>query len=474
MTKKTIKKPYIEFCGNSAIDVTGSCYHVKFQEDSILLDFGLIQTNNLVQDYKENHTKPKGVRPKEISLILISHSNIDHIGRIPWLYKQGCEAPIYCTYGNKDMMRLLLEDSMKIMQSDAEKIHNKHGLNTSSLYDMEDIIKTLDHVIEVDYQQNIVFNNNVSFKFYEAGHIVHSAQIMLTLTDGNWRKIIGYTGDIGSPNLPHYYLDNITPLPYCDYIIGEATYSAKTRNHKAKDRDVDINKIKAVIQEAVDKKTRVLIPVFAFDRLETILTLLYEIYNGRSPLPILVDTPLGQKIAKTWCADGTDMGRDILWDTVRNWSDVTWIGDYADSRLKQDSGLPYIILASSGMCTAGRSLAWLKSMLPVANNKVMFCGYSGEGTLADDIKKGDKKYLIVDGESVKNNAGVVVLNSFSSHMCHNELLDYYTSINYERIYLVHSNQETKIEFAHELKEKLGKVGRTSRVVVTNKDTKVYL
>lgn len=468
--KKMIKKPYIGFIGESAADVTGSCYLIKHQDDVIMLDCGMFQSNSLVGDYRVNHTKLSGVRPKEITAIILSHPHQDHCGRIPELYKNGCTATLYVPYGSKDILKVMGEDSVKIMQSDADKLRNKNGMNASALYSNEDVETMLQYIVEVDYGDEIKISDSAEFKYYNAGHTLYSSQILLTLWDNNKKTIIGYTGDIGSTNLRHPYIDNIEPLPYCDILIGEATYSAKTRNHKPKDRITDIAKIKSVVQECVDSQTRLLIPVFAFDRLETMLTMLYEAFDGKSPLPIIVDTPLGKKIAKCW---SPTVDKE-LWDKVYHWNDVRWIDDFNESKLAQDIGLPYIILASSGMLTAGRALSWLKSMLPNPNDKIMFCGYSGEGTISDDIKKGQKKYIVIDGESYKNKAKIITLNSFSSHMCHNELLDYYTKLNYGRIYLVHSNQDTKVTFAQELKELLAQDGRTSRVIVANKETKVYL
>lgn len=472
MSKTNIKRSYIDFCGYSSNEVTGSCYHIRYRDYSILFDFGLVQRNNIIQDYRDNHTMPKGVKPKEIDLILISHLNhIDHTGRLPWLYKQGCTAPIYAKSGCKDIIRQMLYDSAKIMAHDAEVLCNKHKINAVPLYTNDDVDYMMNFIHEVEYGEEIKFNKNISFSFYSAHHVFNASQIRLTLTDGMVTKRIGYTGDIGSPNIKHFYLDDFQPLPFCDILIGECTYASAKRNHKPKDRVNDIHKMISVINEAKENNGRVLIPVFAFDRLELILTLLYKTFNGMSPLPIIVDTPLGAKIAKEW---GNNLVVDEeLWDAVYHWSDVKWLDDYMDSFMHQESGKPCIVLASSGMLTAGRALGWLQHMLSDPKSTIMFCGYSGEGTLAYDIKMGDKKYLVVDGVSVKNNAKIVSLNSMSSHMCHDELIEYYTTAPYNKLYLVHSNQNEKVEFANELKNALSKANRTSRVVATNSGTKVY-
>lgn len=131
---------------------------------------------------------------------------------------------------------------------------------------------------------------------------------------------------------------------------------------------------------------------------------------------------------------------------------------------------PMIILSSSGMLTAGRVLNYLPRILSNPNNCILFCGYSTEGTLAWDIKHGHKKYLKIGNKMVANKAAIVTLNSFSSHMQHDQLLEYYSDINCEKIYLVHGQQAEKIKFAAELKDRIAKKCKTTNVVCVNKST----
>lgn len=472
---KELKRPYVDFCCPSAVQVTGSGYHVRFKDYSILMNFGGVQgMGNIYEEYKINKSLPKGIKPKEIDLILIEELHYDHQSRVPYLYAKGCEAPIYIPKGSTQLLKVMFEDSVKIMASDCEKISNKYNVNATPLYTMEDANNALSHVVEVDYHEVVNFNDNISFEFYPSEHILHSAQVMLTLRDGNIMKRIGYTSDIGSPNLKHYYLKKFERLPYCDVLIGEATYAAQTRNHKPKDRKVDIQKIKSVILDAQDTNSTVIIPVFSFDRLEQMLTTIYEIYQEDSKFyqDIIVDTPLGIKLAKLWESDNE--AEEQLWDKVSNWNKVKWISDYESSLQLQQSNKPYIVLSSSGMMNAGRVLSWVKYKLPNPNNTIMFCGYSSEDSLATEIKRGEKKYLEIDGDMVKNGAKVVTLNSFSSHASHDELIDYYRNAKCGRIYIVHSDMDDKTQFCKELQEIIRKDGNTTKVICTNADTKCYL
>jgi len=129
-----------------------------------------------------------------------------------------------------------------------------------------------------------------------------------------------------------------------------------------------------------------------------------------------------------------------------------------------------IIISSSGMLTAGRVLQYLPHILSDSRNCILFCGYSTEGTLAWDIKKGQKKTLKIGGKKVPNCATIVSLNSFSSHMQHNELLEYYSNIQCNKIYLVHGQQKEKVKFAQELRNRLAEKVKTTQVVCANKSS----
>lgn len=143
--------------------------------------------------------------------------------------------------------------------------------------------------------------------------------------------------------------------------------------------------------------------------------------------------------------------------------------DYAESIFYQQLNGPMIILSSSGMLNAGRVLNYLPRILSNPRNCIVFCGYSTEGTLAWDIKH-NKKFIEVMDKKVPNKANIVMLNSFSSHMQHDELLEYYSNVQCDKIYLVHGQQNAKINFANELKNLLEKKNKTTQVICVNKGT----
>ena len=160
------------------------------------------------------------------------------------------------------------------------------------------------------------------------------------------------------------------------------------------------------------------------------------------------------------------------WDSVLDWHKLYFTGDFEDSKSWRESDRPAVILASSGMCTNGRSVAWVKKLLPDADSHVIFCGYSAEDTIAQKIKEDkDNRFIKIDGQILANKCGITILNSFSSHACHEELTSIYRGAQYSRLVLVHSDFDSKCVFAEELRGYLADDGRTSRVVAANEGLK---
>ena len=456
-----MKNTSISFIGNNAIDVTGSCTIIKHNNIRIALDCGLIQTNNILADYKANKEQEKKIKPRDLQYIIISHIHADHIGMLPIIYALGCQAHVYVPNGSKDMMKVMLEDSVKIMEQDAIKLEHKHGIKCPSLAKMNDVDRVMQRVNEVPFHQDHVSPNwiheDVCFDYYPAGHIVNSAQIYLQIKDGYQIKRIGYTGDICNEN-KSVSVDPLYPLPYVDVLIGECTYSRKERCYSVKkDRWYD----EQIIMNAIKQYNKILIPVFSLQRLEDMLSCLSKLDIGNTK--VYVDAPLGQKIYKEW-------PDDLNFENKLN---LTWVTLWEDSEALQTRDEHCIILSTSGMLSAGRAVAHLKTLLPNPNNAILFCGYSGDNTLATQIKLSSKQ-IRVDLEMIDNKAQIYCLNTFSSHSNHDQLMNYYQSLDYNKLYLVHSAFESKVAFANELEEKLHKNGKAAKVIATNADTKVYL
>lgn len=460
-------KIQVELVGKSADGVTGSMYYITFNDKQILLDCGLYQTSSddILKQYKVNHRNYK-VPFSDLDAVIISHFHGDHGFLIPYLYTRGYNGNVYIPKGNKLLARIMFEDCLKIFESDCIKLEKRYGINATPLYTQDDIETAIAHLVELPFGEDIVLFDDLVMRYYHASHIVNAAQIHLTFKAGETVKSLGYTGDIGS-NIEKDYILPYELLPYCDVLIGECTYGGSHKTHKQKDRDKDIEKIKCVIDQCCQHDTqKVLFGSFSLNRLQDILTTLYKIYGEDSSFatPIVVDAPLGGKISNIW--EKLIEKDNDLWKKVISWKNIVWVNSYEDSQDWQKLKTSQIVISTSNFLKNGRIVSWLKSILPNENSRIMLCGYAGsEDSVAYQIQH-SKKYVTIDGEQVRSRANVMQLTSFSSHACRLELLERYTTIPYNRIYLVHGEKNGKVEFAKLLREELSKADRSSKVHIT--------
>ncbi len=464
MKNKPIKRSYISCIGASAHEVTGSAYLVNHKEYQVLLDCGMIQGyGDIYSNYRANCEQVHKFKPKLIDAILISHSNLDHHGMLPFLYGHGCTATTFVPEGNKKYLKLLWEDSLNIMQSDCLKIEKKKGRKAPPFYTQEDINKTLDHLIEIPFNYSVNINKDISFVFLPAGHIQHSASIYLTLNRGYIKNTLWYSGDLGPKTKQIYVEDKIFPERF-DIGLVETTYNIPSRVAKQRDREKDLEKIQSIIGEY----NRIIFPAFALNRSQVILTELYNLWKQNkipNDIKIYFDAPLGVRIGNCW--DGEEW--EEIWN---NWPNLIKLTDYLDSQNAQKDTSKCIVVAGAGMCNSGRILGWLKKSVKDPKNHLVFIGYCPPNGLAADIKS-NKRQINIDGDIVDNNCNYTELVSFSSHASYEELMDYYNKLKYNKIALVHGEMEGKVAFAQTLQQSLIEQGKSARVIATNADTKIY-
>lgn len=465
MKNKPIKRSYISCIGASACEVTGSAYLVNHKEYQILLDCGMVQGHgDVYSNYLANYDQAHKLRPKTIDSILVSHANLDHHGLIPYLYGHGCKATTFVPEGNKKYLALLWEDSFNIMQSDCLKIEKKKGRKAPILYNRDDIEIALSHVIEIPYNYPVHIGKDITFEFLPAGHIQHSASIYLTLMKGYIKKTLWYSGDLGPSTKQMYVEEKQFPKRF-DIGIVENTYNVPTRVSKSRDREKDLEKIVSIVNEY----NRTIFPSFALNRSQVIITELYKLWRKNKipkDIKIYFDAPLGIRISNCW--DGEE------WDEIWNhWPNLIKLTDHIASKTAQQSKDKCIVIAGAGMCTSGRILGWLKNSVCSSSSHLVFIGYCPPEGLAADIKS-NKKYITIDNITVENKCNYTELVSFSSHASYEELMDYYSNVLvYNKIALVHGEFEPKVAFANTLQNNLIAQGKSSRVIATNADSKIY-
>ena len=466
---KSKSKIRIRFVGEAANDVTGSCIHIQTPTKQILLECGLFQScGSTLDNYKVNN-KHFDFKPKEIDYVFLGHNHTDHIGLVPKLYKNGCRAQVIAPSGTKPIAEILMRDSAHIMEVDAQELSEKFKRDYYPIYTDGDVDKCLKQYIEYPFDEIIQLDENIKFRFVPSGHILNSAQVELWVTEGNVTKKIGYTSDLGNVHIQKYYTNKFKPIAKCDVLIGETTYAHEERVANRKMRNKDLEKLEMCIrQTCIDDKARVLIPVFANDRCQNMLTYLYDIFGHDETfdIPVLVDSPMATRVCVAYgnLLEGEEAQK---WKQVLAWKNVSFVNDAAESRAWRESNQPVLVLASSGMCVRGRSVGWIGQMLSHVKDRIIFCGFAAENSLAATIKEGKQKTITVSGKRISNKCQITDLHSFSSHMQKDSLIRTYGATECEKVVLVHGEMNGKIAFAKELQEEISKNNNTSKVIVAN-------
>jgi len=466
MNKQKKEKTKISFVGHSAEDVTGSAYLIEYKNETVLLDYGLVQVSNKLKQWQINNENFR-FKVKEIDNIIISHENIDHFGNLPRLYANGCRAKIYVYKGMINYIKMAFEDGFKISTKDSDLLSNQYKKNFTLSYTEEDIEITLAHMIEVDANKIIKISDNMSFTFYPAYHIAGANQIELTISEGNNKKSILYTGDIGNINIDKPFLEPFHEIRKCDVLIGESTYGGNPKQSTEKTRSKDREKLKTIIrQTCIENKNKVIIAGFAYQRVQELMYEIYMAYKDDESfnIPVLVDSPLAIKICDMF--DTVIPQKDVeLWEDIMSWKNFRFVKEWKDSDSAIRTEDSMIILACSGFAENGRIRGWLQNTIGDEKNTIVFVGYSSEDSLAGILKEGKKKTIEIDGIEVKNKAKVINLLSFSSHMQNSELLEYYSNINCNQVYLVHGNKKTQYIFAEQLQNEYSKKSKTTKVFI---------
>ena len=435
--------------------------------------------HTVLENYKANMKYIQKIRPQELQYIIIGHVHQDHIGMIPTLYVRGkCNAKIIVPKGSTSILKEMWLDSSFINCRDVEVINLKNDRNYEPFYTEDVVYKTIEYIEEIDSDKIVSLSDELAIRYTDAGHILLSKQCEVYINGGSRTRKILFSSDLGniSTQDTRVFVENFKPVTSANIAIMECTYASKERQCTKETYKKDVTKIKSVVEQyCIDNNSRVLIPSFSLDRTPYILWILYSLFgkDENFKIPILIDSPLANRLLDCYSSI-LDGEKKVLFDEIMSWNNIKRVIQPESSKAAIADKGAKIILSSSGMLTAGRSVKWTQSILPNENDCILFMGYSGENTLAWKIKHGkDHKTININGKPYKNKAQIYDLKSFSSHMQRNEMLNYYKSINCEKIYLVHSDSN-KIEFKHDLENAIADCLKSTKVVAVNSGTKISL
>jgi len=446
----------LQFFG-AAREVTGSKHLVTTEKGTkILLDCGLfqgIQTHELNQEF--------GFDPREIDCVILSHAHIDHSGLLPRLVKKGFNGPIYTTGATADLCQIMLLDSAYIQEKDLKILNERRvrqGRPTLELlYSVADAERTLELFKPVPYHMPVHINGGeVVFTLTDAGHLLGSAAVHLSIENEGTYIRLNYTGDIGRPN--DSILRAPEPFPQADYIICESTYGDRLHS-KVPDMLSHLERI--VFETCVSKRGKLIIPAFAVDRTQELIYALDRLSSsGRlAHLPVYIDSPLAVQATRIMKRNDDYFNPEIK-EYIEKDGDafafphLHYISDVEDSKALNTKQEPCIIISASGMAEAGRIKHHLLNNLESERNTVLIVGYCSPHTLGGAIRNGEQMVRIF-GTDVRVNATVEILDAFSGHADYQEIIQYLSCQDPERVkkmFLVHGEFEKQIALKHSLRD----------------------
>lgn len=461
----------------SASEVTGSGYLVECPTgEKILLDLGLYQDSKKpLETYKVNKKK-FDFKPSEITAVIISHINCDHYCLLPKFVRSGGNCNFYISDETLDFTKPMLEDSAKILEREAMNLSRRFKRRYEPVYTLEDVNDTLPFFRGCTVGVDHYITENVWFRFIPAGHIFGSCQIKLYVKlPSGLIKCIGYSGDLGNILFEQPFVEKYEPIIKCNMYIGETTYNNPNRSVKKGQREKDLEIMENIIrQTCIDKKGIVLIPTFALQRVETMIYTLWKMFKDDKDfhIPIIIDSPLAVALLDCFHQNLKGEWLDIF-NKMINWKNLHIIRNIEDSMTCVEDTRPKVVCSSSGMLTQGRSILYLKKILPKSNCTILTVGYMAEGGIGWKIKNcPSQKTITIDSKPYANRADIKCLESYSSHMQYEELMNLYVNLannGCEIIWLVHGDKG-KIDFKAELEKRISKIFKTTKIVATNRDT----
>ena len=440
----------LEFHGADR-NVTGSCHMVRCRDKCILIDCGMYQGG---REMAEENRQDFGFDPKEVDVLLLTHGHLDHCGRIPLLVKQGFRGKIVSTAATRELARLVMLDSARIQEEEANFTNQKLRKN-GNREEVSPLYTTLDALTCLDFFHDITaFNHSYNLgpdmkaTFYDAGHILGSASILLELGENGCNKKILFSGDLGYSGRP-ILRDPATP-PKADLVILETTYGDRLHKQLAP----SIHELYTAIDRTLKQGGNVLIPSFALERTQEILYSLREgIDQGlvKDDVQVFLDSPMAISATEIFqrhpeCFD------DEAWELFKNGEDPFDLPGLHFSRetaqsiaLKQVTGA--VIIAGSGMATGGRIRHHLKHNLWRREAAVVFVGFAAHGTLARRIIDGQNPVRIF-GREIEVRAQIYTIGGFSAHADQHDLLKWHSQTGTpEYTFLVHGEEQAMQTFA---------------------------
>jgi metallo-beta-lactamase family protein len=435
------------------------------------------------RDYLSRNWDASPIRPRNLDAILLTHAHVDHCGMAPVLVREGFRGPLITTAASADLVELVLKDAAEIQAEDAafkQKRHRKEGRQgkypIKPLFSFKDVDRTLPILHTAEYGQEYKINDRVSAVFHDAGHILGSAIIELFIHDNNPKGTVPFsltrksgqspngqgrrfifTGDLGQMNKP--IVRDPETFSQADYIVMESTYG--NRDHE---NGVSVeSQLERVVCETVAAGGCIVIPIFAIERAQELIYYLNRLlHDGRIPqMPVFLDSPMAADVNEVFrdhrdCFDAEALEMLASGQSIFKFPALKVVRTQAESMAINDVKGPFIVMSTSGMCTAGRIKHHLAHHIDQPACTILFVGYQARGTLGRQILDGNKEVRI-HGRSHLVRARVAHIQGISGHADRSGLMKWlsYFQSPPRQLFVTHGEEDVSLSFAKLVRESIG-------------------
>ncbi len=443
----------IHFMG-AAGGVTGSMHLIEVNGKRILLDCGFFQGR---RDESNRLNRNLPFSQQNIDCMVLSHAHIDHSGNIPQLGR-GYDGNIFCTLATRDLCAVMLMDSAHIQEKDAEfynkKIAHSPDEFISPIYSYADVDKCLKQFVGINYERPFHICDGVSLTFYDAGHVLGSAVVVLDIVEDGKKRRLVYSGDIGRRMKP--ILKDPVYINDAEIMLLESTYG----NREHEPIELADDQLAQAVNDIYARKGKLIIPSFALERTQEIVYCLRKLLkeNRIQPIPIFIDSPLAIKVTEIFrlhpeCYDEEIISLFTMREDPFEFPGLEMSRSKESSQALNDMSGPMIILSASGMCEAGRILHHLRNNIGDQNNMILIVGFQAKNTLGRKILERHSTVRIF-GLEHDLEAEVRVINAYSGHADQHGLdaFAHASKDTLKHLFLVHGESEQSKAMAERLSQ----------------------
>jgi metallo-beta-lactamase family protein len=447
----------VTLLGASGGEVTGSAYLLQTDRSNVLIDCGLFQGSKKLEN---SNRLPSAQALRQLDAVVLTHAHLDHTGRLPLLTRFGYKGPIYATPATVELTDLILRDSAYLQMEDAKRQNRRRAEGKPAiepLYTQRQVDQLRPLFKQMRYDRATNVTEDISVRAVEAGHILGSASLELTIGENGRKKVVVFSGDLGPRGAP-LHRDPV-PFKHADVVFLESTYGDRDHPSLAE----TAIQAREAIKETVEQGGRVLVPVFAIGRSQLLLYLLAGAFKRKTlkPFPIYLDSPMAIRATEIYRShpelfDEQAIAMRRAGDLVNHLRTARVCQKATESQAIAKAPGPYLVLAGAGMCTGGRILNHLQNHLPNPTTLVLMVGYQSRGSLGRALTDGASSVRIA-GSVVPVRAKTHIFGGLSGHAGQSDLLNWFGSLasSSPRVILTHGEDGPRSTLGARIKERFG-------------------